>query len=347
MPTWTSLAGLALVFLGVATVILMAGIIGKERSQVSASMAAIEAISGPVPDEMRTQYDQPFNTRVTKPVQAWLANARADTGGRELGQEHHPAPRHGREPSRAGTRSASWRPRPSPRIVVRWAGRPVHLVDRARWSALLWGIVLRRRRVLPARPAAGQHGPEACRADPEGPAEQHRPADGLRGIRARLRRGAGPGGPQHRGPLSDEFRRVLREIQIGSSRSDALQGPGRPDDVDDLRIFLNSMIQAEKLGIPIADVLRVQASEMRLKKSQRTEEQAMKLPVKLVFPLLLCIMPRCSSSSSARPPSAFSLRRLHRQRATKVNGGLGPAPSLSPNKGANTCCRRLTLWARA
>ena len=56
-------------------------------------------------------------------------------------------------------------------------------------------------------------------------------------------------------------------------------------------VFLNSMIQAEKLGIPIADVLRVQASEMRLKKSQRTEEQAMKLPVKLVFPLMLGIMP--------------------------------------------------------
>ena len=93
------------------------------------------------------------------------------------------------------------------------------------------------------------------------------------------------------GPLSDEFRRVLREIQIGSSRSDALKALADRTTVDDLRIFLNSMVQAEKLGIPIADVLRVQASEMRLKKSQRTEEQAMKLPVKLVFPLLTCIMP--------------------------------------------------------
>jgi tight adherence protein C len=84
---------------------------------------------------------------------------------------------------------------------------------------------------------------------------------------------------------------VLREIQIGSSRSDALKALADRTSVDDLRIFLNSMVQAEKLGIPIADVLRVQASEMRLKKSQRTEEQAMKLPVKLVFPLLTCIMP--------------------------------------------------------
>ena len=57
MATWTLAAGLALVFLGIVTVILMAGIIGKERSQVSASMAAIEAIGGPVPDDMRSQYD--------------------------------------------------------------------------------------------------------------------------------------------------------------------------------------------------------------------------------------------------------------------------------------------------
>ena len=93
------------------------------------------------------------------------------------------------------------------------------------------------------------------------------------------------------GPLAEEFTRVLREIQIGSSRADALRALADRTDVEDLRIFLNSMIQAEKLGIPIADVLRVQASEMRLKRSQRIEEQAMKLPVKLVFPIMLGIMP--------------------------------------------------------
>jgi tight adherence protein C len=93
------------------------------------------------------------------------------------------------------------------------------------------------------------------------------------------------------GPLSEEFTRVLQEIQIGSGRSDALRALSERTDVDDLRIFLNSMVQAEKLGIPIADVLRVQAADMRLKRSQRIEEQAMKLPVKMIFPLILCIMP--------------------------------------------------------
>ena len=65
------------------------------------------------------------------------------------------------------------------------------------------------------------------------------------------------------GPLAEEFTRVLKEIQIGSGRSEALRALSERTDVDDLRIFLNSMIQAEKLGIPIADVLRVQAAEMR------------------------------------------------------------------------------------
>jgi tight adherence protein C len=51
------------------------------------------------------------------------------------------------------------------------------------------------------------------------------------------------------------------------------------------------MVQADRLGLPIADVLRVQASEIRLKRSQMIEERAMKLPVKLVFPVLFCIMP--------------------------------------------------------
>ncbi len=93
------------------------------------------------------------------------------------------------------------------------------------------------------------------------------------------------------GPLPQEFTRVLKEIQIGSSRTAAFRAMAERTDVEDLRIFLNSMVQAEKLGIPVADVLRVQSSEMRIKRSQRIEEQAMKLPVKLVFPLLLGIMP--------------------------------------------------------
>ncbi len=62
-------------------------------------------------------------------------------------------------------------------------------------------------------------------------------------------------------------------------------------EVPELNAFVTAIVQAEQLGIPIANVLRVQAKEMRLARRQRAEEQAQKTPVKIVFPLILCILP--------------------------------------------------------
>jgi tight adherence protein C len=59
----------------------------------------------------------------------------------------------------------------------------------------------------------------------------------------------------------------------------------------ELRGFVTSMVQADSFGIPIASVLRVQAKEMRIKRSQRAEELAQKVPVKILFPLIFCILP--------------------------------------------------------
>jgi tight adherence protein C len=93
------------------------------------------------------------------------------------------------------------------------------------------------------------------------------------------------------GPLAEEFSRVLREMQIGQGRAQALRGLAERSNVDDLRSFVTSMVQADSFGIPIANVLRIQSSEMRTKRRQRAEEKAQKVPVKITIPLIFCILP--------------------------------------------------------
>jgi tight adherence protein C len=93
------------------------------------------------------------------------------------------------------------------------------------------------------------------------------------------------------GEISDEFSRTLQETRVGVSRSDALRHLGARTDVDDLNTFILALIQADQFGVSIARVLRVQAEEMRIRRRQRAQEKAFSAPVKLVFPLVLCILP--------------------------------------------------------
>jgi tight adherence protein C len=93
------------------------------------------------------------------------------------------------------------------------------------------------------------------------------------------------------GPLAAEFSRVLQEIQIGKSRSQALRAMTDRTTVPELRSFVSALVQAGELGITIADVLREQAKEMRLRRRQRAEEKAQKVPVKILFPLVFCLFP--------------------------------------------------------
>ena len=93
------------------------------------------------------------------------------------------------------------------------------------------------------------------------------------------------------GPVASEFARVLQEMQFGKGRSEALRALVERTDVSELRTFVSSIIQSSELGISVGDVLREQAGEMRIKRKQRAEEQAQKLPVKILFPLLTCMLP--------------------------------------------------------
>lgn len=93
------------------------------------------------------------------------------------------------------------------------------------------------------------------------------------------------------GPLSEEFARMLQEMQIGRGRSDALRSMADRSDLPDLRAFVSAMVQADAFGIPIGQVLRVQSSEIRVKRRQWAEEMAQKVPVKILVPLIFCILP--------------------------------------------------------
>lgn len=93
------------------------------------------------------------------------------------------------------------------------------------------------------------------------------------------------------GPLSDEFDRALNEMANGRGRQDAFRGIIYRTGVDDVNIFLTAVIQSELLGTNIANTLRVQSHEMRQKRRQRAEEIAMKIPIKMLFPLIIFMLP--------------------------------------------------------
>jgi tight adherence protein C len=93
------------------------------------------------------------------------------------------------------------------------------------------------------------------------------------------------------GPLADEFARMLQEMQIGRGRSEALRSLAERTNLPDMKGFASAMVQADSFGIPVGQVLRVQSSEIRVKKRQWAEEQAQKVPVKILVPLIFCILP--------------------------------------------------------
>jgi tight adherence protein C len=93
------------------------------------------------------------------------------------------------------------------------------------------------------------------------------------------------------GVLSAEFARMLQEIQLGVPRSEAFRHLAERTDVEELNAFALAMIQADVFGVSIASVLRTQAQQLRIKRRQRAEAKAQQTPVKIVFPLVLCVLP--------------------------------------------------------
>ena len=91
--------------------------------------------------------------------------------------------------------------------------------------------------------------------------------------------------------LSNEFGRVVSELQLGKSRRQALKDMGERVAVNDVTSFIASVLQADQLGVSIGKVLRIQSEQMRVRRRQRAEELAQQAPVKMTFPLVFLIFP--------------------------------------------------------
>jgi tight adherence protein C len=98
-------------------------------------------------------------------------------------------------------------------------------------------------------------------------------------------------GANGKGPLADELVRTLQDMQVGRSRRESYLALADRTNVPELRSFVKAIVQADAYGIALSGVLRTQAKVMRVKRRQRAEEKAMKLPVKVLFPLLFFIFP--------------------------------------------------------
>ncbi len=91
--------------------------------------------------------------------------------------------------------------------------------------------------------------------------------------------------------LSQEFARVVSELQLGKTRRQALLDLGDRIEVPDVLSFIASILQADQLGVSIGKVLRIQSEQMRIRRRQRAEELAQQAPVKMTFPLVFLVFP--------------------------------------------------------
>jgi tight adherence protein C len=91
--------------------------------------------------------------------------------------------------------------------------------------------------------------------------------------------------------MVEELRATIREIQYGKSRKDAFRDLAERYDIGELKTFAAAMVQAEKYGIPIKNILKAQADKLRDARKQTAQEKAMKAPVKIMIPIVIFIFP--------------------------------------------------------
>lgn len=284
------LTGAALVFASISLSLTLVGVITTEKRGVARSLASIRALES-APDVLKKELERPFSERVIAPLGEKLVGL-------------------GRRLVRADTAERL-------RHKLDVAGNPVGWdVNRiiglkALGLAVLGGLaflyMLARGSTLPQlvliSTAAGAFGfvlPNILlhnAGEKRLAAMQNALPDALDLLTISVEAGLGFDAAVARvakntkGPLAQEFSRLLQEMQIGVGRMEAMRAMGDRTPMKDLRSFTTAMVQADSFGIPIGRVLRVQSKEMRDKRRQRAEEKAQKAPVKMLFPLIFFILP--------------------------------------------------------
>jgi tight adherence protein C len=284
------LVGLSAIFLAILIALATVGAMGTERKQVSRSLAAVQAIHA-VPNPMQQELVKPFGERVLAPGMARLTRlGRRFSPSDQLGRIRHRLELAGNPPAWDVDRILAFK------VLGVLAGGVLGLA----LPLLLGGGLLTVVGFAILFAVTGYFAPnmalyqvaynrrERMRRDlPDALDLMTISVEAGLAFDAALAQVA----RNTTGPLAEEFFRVLQEMQIGLGRSEAMRALGERTDLPELRGFITSMVQAESFGIPIAQVLRVQAREMRVKRTQRAEELAQKVPVKILFPLIFCILP--------------------------------------------------------
>lgn len=290
MATILLMGGLGLVFAALAVSVSIIGVFTQEKKTVARNLAAIQAIDS-APEVLKKELELPFSERVIGPLGDKLVGlgrkiVRADTAEKI---------RHGLDV--AGNPPA-W-------DVNRIIGTKV--LGLAVLGGLATFYVLTSNVPFPKGPAAiagmamfGYVLPNVLlknAGQKRSQLMQNALPDALDLLTISVEAGlgfdsaVGKVAKDTKGPLAEEFQRLLQEMQIGVGRKEAMRAMGERSTIKDLKSFCMAMVQADSFGIPIARVLRVQSHEMRTKRRQRAEEKAQQVPVKILMPLILFILP--------------------------------------------------------
>ncbi len=282
--------GLGGIFVAIVVSLATFGVITSERQQVGRSLSAVRAMRA-APTSMQRELNKPFAERVLTPGLARLTRlGRRFTQGDQVSRIRHRLELAGNPPQWDVDRV----------LALKMLGMIAGTLLAVAVSLLLGAVPLTLFGVAVAAAVAGYFGPNMALYQISYNRSQlirRELPDALDLLSISVEAGlafdaaVSQVARKSTGPLAQEFFRVLQEMQIGLGRSDAMRALSERTDVAELRSFVTAMVQADSFGIPISAVLRVQAREMRVKRSQRAEEVAQKVPVKILFPLIFCILP--------------------------------------------------------